>query len=64
MKPTNILVNEHRIIEQVLNCLERMVERCASEGKLEEAPARDAIGFFRAFAEVRIWPRKRPTSFP
>jgi hypothetical protein len=29
VKPTNILVNEHRIIEQVLNCLERMMERCA-----------------------------------
>lgn len=51
MKPTAILINEHRIIEQVLNYLERMVERCASEGRLEEAPAREAIGFFRVFAE-------------
>ena len=63
MKPTNILVNEHRIIEQVLNCLERMTEQCASEGKLEEAPAREAIDFFRAFADWHTWRRKRPTSF-
>ena len=38
MKPTNIPVNEHRIIEQVLNCLERMMERCVSEGKLKKPP--------------------------
>ena len=37
VNPTNILVNEHRIIEQVLDCLERMVDRCASQAKLDEA---------------------------
>ena len=31
MKATNMLVNEHRIIEQVLNSLERMIERCRTE---------------------------------
>ena len=51
MKPTGILVNEHCLIEQVLNCLERMVERCESQRRLESAPARDAIVFFRGFAE-------------
>jgi len=51
MKPTSILVSEHRLIEQVLNCLERMVERCASQRRLESAPARDAIVFFRGFTE-------------
>ena len=64
MKPTNILVNEHRIIEQVLNCLERMVERCASEGKLEEVPAREAIGFFRAFAECAHLAKEEAHLFP
>ncbi len=63
VKPTNILVNEHRIIEQVLNCLERMIARCASAGKLEEAPARKAIGFFRVRRVLRIWRRKRSTCF-
>ena len=43
--PTSILVSVHLLIEQVLNCLERMLERCASERRLEIAPARDAIDF-------------------
>lgn len=64
MKPTNILVNEHRIIEQVLNCLERMMERCASEGKLEETPAREAIGFFRAFAGCSHLAKEKAHLFP
>ena len=51
MKTTRILVSEHRLIEQVLNCLEIMVERCASQRRLESAPARDAIVFFRGFTE-------------
>ncbi len=51
MKITNILASEHLLIEQVLNCLERMVDRCASQRRLESAPARDAIVFFRGFAE-------------
>ncbi len=51
MKPTSILVSEHYLIEQVLACLERMVERCDSERKLEGGPARDAVLFFRCFAE-------------
>ncbi len=64
MKPTNMLVNEHRIIEQVLNCLERMTERCASKGRLEEAPAREAIGFFRAFAECAHLAKEEAHLFP
>ena len=27
MQPTDILMNEHRIIEQVLACLEKILER-------------------------------------
>ena len=34
MQPTQILMNEHRVIEQVLNCLETIAARCLSEGKL------------------------------
>ena len=64
MKPTNILVNEHRIIEQVLNCLERMVDRCASEGRLEEVPAREAIGFFQMFAECSHLAKEEAHLFP
>lgn len=64
MKPTSILVNEHRIIEQVLNCLERMVDRCASESKLEEVPAREAIRFFLTFAESAHLAKEQVHLFP
>jgi hemerythrin-like domain-containing protein len=64
MKPTAILINEHRIIEQVLNCLERMVERCAADGRLEETLAGDAIGFFRAFAGCAHLAKEKAHLFP
>lgn len=64
MKTTDSLVNEHRIIEQVLNCLERMVERCASEGRLEESLAWEAIGFFRVFAGCTHLEKEEAYLFP
>jgi len=51
MHITHILLDEHRIIEQVLNCLERMAERCESHATLEGRPARDTIVFLRSFVE-------------
>jgi len=51
MKPTSLLVNEHRLIEQVLACLERMAERCDSQRTLESGPAQDAVLFLRGFVE-------------
>lgn len=51
MNPTEILMNEHRVIEQVLNCLERMVEKAREAGRLERQPALDAIAFIRQFAD-------------
>ena len=51
MKPTDILSNEHRVIEQVLSCLEKMIEQTRSRQKLATQPARDAVTFFRMFAD-------------
>jgi hemerythrin-like domain-containing protein len=51
MNITSLLVKEHYLIEQVLNCLERMADRCESEHKLDRALAQDAIIFFRGFIE-------------
>jgi hemerythrin-like domain-containing protein len=51
MKSTSILVGEHCLIEQVLNCLERMVERYEGQRRLDRASARDATVFFRGFVE-------------
>jgi hemerythrin-like domain-containing protein len=50
-KSLEILMNEHRVIEQVLNCLEKILERCHAEGKLDRQSARQALDFFRAFAD-------------
>ncbi len=51
MQPTDILMNEHRIIEQVLNCLEKILNQCTAEKKLDTKSAKQAIEFFRAFAD-------------
>lgn len=51
MKPTEILSNEHRVIEQVLACLERMIDQSQSRRKLAEQPACEAVVFFRMFAD-------------
>ncbi len=72
MKPTEILSNEHRVIEQVLSCLEEMIRQSDSHGKLPEQPARDAIAFFRMFAdrchhgkeETHLFPAMEAKGFP
>ncbi len=51
MKPTEILMNEHRIIEQVLNCLEKIAKEGINQGHLEKEPAEQAVDFFRSFAD-------------
>jgi hemerythrin-like domain-containing protein len=51
MKPTDILSNEHRVIEQVLDCLDKMVQTCQREHKIDEQSAKDAVDFFRNFAD-------------
>lgn len=51
MKPTDILSDEHRVIEQVLNCLDKMTEQAKSNGRLDKQSARVAITFFRNFAD-------------
>ena len=51
MKPTEILSSEHRVIERVLGCLEKIVEQARQNGRLERQPAEDAIAFFRNFAD-------------
>ena len=51
MQPTRILQLEHRVIEQVLDCLDRIANSCQAEERLDAASARDAIDFFRTFAD-------------
>jgi hemerythrin-like domain-containing protein len=51
MKATAILMNEHRIIEQVLSCLEALATQAVARGKLDGDSARQALDFFRTFAD-------------
>jgi hemerythrin-like domain-containing protein len=51
MRPSDILSGEHRVIEQVLNCLEKIADSCRRDGKLDGQSAREAIDFFRNFAD-------------
>ncbi len=51
MRPTEILMQEHRVIEQVLNCLEIIAQRGEAEGKLDLESVQQAIDFFRNFAD-------------
>lgn len=51
MKATDILMNEHRVIEQVLNALEVIASRAQRDRSLDSASAREVIDFFRTFAD-------------
>ncbi|MBI4556576.1 MAG: hemerythrin domain-containing protein [Candidatus Hydrogenedentes bacterium] len=72
MNVTTILKNEHRVIEQVLVCLERIARDAATNQKLDGAAAKDAIAFFRNFAdkchhgkeEVHLFPALEDRGMP
>lgn len=51
MKATEILMDEHRVIEQVLSCLEKLTEESEKSKKLDHDAARDIIEFFRMYAD-------------
>jgi hemerythrin-like domain-containing protein len=51
MRPTDILMSEHRVIEQVLECLEKLAKQCVKEQALDRAAARQIVDFFQTFAD-------------
>ena len=51
MYATDILEDEHRVIEQMLSCLEMIIERANASGMLKEEPAKEAVEFFRIFVD-------------
>lgn len=51
MQPTDVLMSEHRLIEQVLNCLEKIVQQAEAAKKLDKTSALEAIDFCRFFAD-------------
>jgi hemerythrin-like domain-containing protein len=72
MRATEILSAEHRVIEQVLDCLEVMLQRAETSGRFDPADVRQAVGFFRCFAdqchhgkeEVHLFPAMEAHGFP
>ena len=60
------------MIEQVLNVLERMTRKAEATGAIEKEPARDAVDFFRMFAdkchhgkeEAQLFPAMEAKGFP
>ena len=51
MRPTRMLMDEHRNIERVLDCLERMTVLADASGHLDRTSAREALAFFRGYAD-------------
>ncbi len=51
MRPTEVLMQEHRVIEQVLDCLELIAQKSSDKGVLDIESAEQAIDFFRNFAD-------------
>lgn len=64
MKPTEILVNEHRIIKQMLSVLESMSNKADTEGKLDIESAKSAIEFFRNFSDKCHHAKEEDRLFP
>lgn len=64
MRPTTILMDEHRVIEQVLNCLERMAELCEQGKPLDAEAANQAFDFIRTFADHCHHAKEEDLLFP
>lgn len=52
IKAINILVQEHRVIESMLLCLERLIEHTERDKKLDREYAQNIISFLREFADA------------
>jgi len=64
MNPTEILSNEHRVIEVMLSVLEKISERALQEKKLDKESAEMAIDFIRSFADGCHHGKEEGSLFP
>lgn len=64
MRATDILKEEHRVIERVLECLERMAQEARHSGHIPRRAAREAIEFFRHFADHCHHAKEEQQLFP
>jgi hemerythrin-like domain-containing protein len=64
VKATDVLTAEHRVIEQVLDCLEKMAQRGLAEGRLDGLSAERAVAFFEVFADQCHHDKEEQHLFP
>ncbi len=64
MDALTVLVDEHRVILQVLDCLEKIARQARDSGTLDAASARDAVAFFRDFADRCHHAKEEDLLFP
>lgn len=64
MRATEILSQEHRVIEQVLNCLEKMAAASRDFGRCEWDDAQQALEFLRTFADHCHHAKEEDELFP
>ncbi len=62
--PTQMLEDEHVLIETVIAALATMVRRSRETGNLEIEDAREAVGFFRDFADGAHHEKEEQYLFP
>lgn len=51
MKPTEVLMGEHRVIEQVLDCLEALAHECDVRGQIDADAAAKLLEVLATFAD-------------
>jgi len=64
MRTTEILMDEHRVIERVLLCLEKMADDAFTRHVVDVSSARDAVGFLRTFADACHHGKEERRLFP
>jgi hemerythrin-like domain-containing protein len=64
MRTTEILMSEHRVIETVLACLDKMADASFDGGTVPVADARAAIEFLRTFADGCHHKKEEDRLFP
>jgi hemerythrin-like domain-containing protein len=57
-------MSEHRVIEQVLACLDKMAASAAAEGRIDVPSARDAVSFLKTFADGCHHKKEEDRLFP
>lgn len=64
MHPTEILSHEHRVIEQVLDCIEALARAARDAGRLDVERAGEALEFVRTFADRLHHGKEEERLFP